>query len=499
MQRIERAALVPAGAAVLALITGGALGVLVVLQPAFLHVQMSARSLAALVAALAAGGALLWRPRAGIVLVVGLVYLNLSTLLVRFHGLPSILQALILPLLLAAWVGQGPRRFARAAMPGPLLASMVAFALVLLLSTVVALEPTLARETVLEYARALAVALLAGLLAWDRSLVHRGAWTLLVAGALLGAIGLVQAVTGSFDDQFAGLGRIKYAQVYGNVFRPRIAGPVGDPNFFAQMLVPVVALGVVMAGYDPDRRRRLIALASAGLAAAGVLLSYSRGGLLALGVILAGVVIAGALPLRRAALLALVAGAMALTQPSDVMRRLSTFREFLPGQTEELSDPDSSFAERKLLAAAAWGMFLDKPVLGVGAGNYTRHYEDYASRTGAEFRLYDDAVERHYPHNLYLEFAAETGLLGLAALGLLLAMAFGTLGRAADAARRLRDPTSRGIALGLMVGLVGYLVAAVFLHGQYPRPLWLVFGLAWALERCLRERLAEPHEGVATC
>ena len=40
-------------------------------------------------------------PTAGLCLLVALVYLNLSEVLVRFHGLPSVLQALALPLLVA--------------------------------------------------------------------------------------------------------------------------------------------------------------------------------------------------------------------------------------------------------------------------------------------------------------------------------------------------------------------------------------------------------------
>lgn len=496
MRRSDGATLIPAGAALVTAVAASALALWVVTYPGFLHLRVSARSLGALAAALLAGGALLWRPRVAIVLLVALVYLNLSTLLVRFHGMPSLLQVLGLPLLAAAWVGQGGRGLAYTLVPGPLVWAMAAFVVALLLSTAVATEPSLADATVLEYARALAVALLAGALAWDRALVRRGAWALLVAGALLGAIGLLQAATG-FQEGFAGLGRIKYAQVYGSVFRPRIAGPVGDPNFFAQMLIPAVALGAVLAGHEADRRLRLAALACAALAAAGILLTYSRGGLLALAVVAAGAVLVNGVPVRRVALGAALLGALLLTQPSTLAQRLSTFREFLPGQSEEVVDPDSSFAERKLLAAAAWGMFLDHPVLGVGAGNYTRHYEDFASRTGAQFRLYEDANDRHYPHNLYLEVAAEAGLAGLTALAALVALAFWTLWRAAALARVLVDPVSLGVAGGLAVGLAAYLVAAVFLHGQYPRPLWLLLGLAWALERTLRRATDEPRREVA--
>jgi hypothetical protein len=47
------------------------------------------------------------------------------------------------------------------------------------------------------------------------------------------------------------------------------------------------------------------------------------------------------------------------------------------------------------------------------------------------------------------------------------------------------------IARGLQVALAGYLVTALFLHGQFPRHLWLLLGLALAVERCSRDVLRE--------
>ncbi|HSN67977.1 MAG TPA: hypothetical protein VLV48_01945, partial [Thermoanaerobaculia bacterium] len=40
-------------------------------------------------------------------ILVAIIYLNLSEVLVRFHGFPSILQLLALPLFFAAWLGGG--------------------------------------------------------------------------------------------------------------------------------------------------------------------------------------------------------------------------------------------------------------------------------------------------------------------------------------------------------------------------------------------------------
>src|SRR5829696_8010987 len=68
----------------------------------------------ALVLAFALCAALLARPGLGLVLLALFVYLNLSQVLVREHGLPSLLQLLVVPIALAAFrgdPGDNGRRF----------------------------------------------------------------------------------------------------------------------------------------------------------------------------------------------------------------------------------------------------------------------------------------------------------------------------------------------------------------------------------------------------
>src|SRR5581483_3426456 len=53
-------------------------------------------------------------------------------------------------------------------------------------------------------------------------------------------------------------------------------------------------------------------------------------------------------------------------------------------------------------------MFLDSPLVGVGAGNYPLLYPEYSRDLGVVA-----VASEFYPHNLYLQVAAETGTLGL--------------------------------------------------------------------------------------
>jgi putative inorganic carbon (HCO3(-)) transporter len=470
-------ATVVAGAAASAI----AVGSVAASDPALLHFQPSALNVAVLVAALGFGAVVIWRPGLALVALIVVVYLNLSDILIRWHGAPSVLQALAVPLLLAAWLVQRRRGIA-GPMPAALTLWLAGYALLLWLST------TWARDTGLGDARAWAItkafviyALLL-LLASSPERVRRGVWTLVVAAAVVGGLGVFQALAGTYDQTFAGLARVEYAHIYGRVFEPRIAGPVGDPNFFAQMLIPAVPVALLLAHSASTVRERVAAFASAGVVTAAVVMTYSRGGALALGVVLALWLLGQGVSVRR-----FIVGAAALTLlvlllPSSFARRLTTFRQFVPGGGDVLR-LDSSFEQRRVLVTTAWYMFLDRPLTGVGAGNYALHYRPYTEETGSVVLEYEDFDAPHYPHNLYLELAAETGLPGLMVFAAVLVTCFLYLARARLRFRWASDRSSASLATGLQLALIGYLVSSLFLHGHFPRYLWLLFGFCAALYR----------------
>ena len=72
-------------------------------------------------------------------------------------------------------------------------------------------------------------------------------------------------------------------------------------------------------------------------------------------------------------------------------------------------------------------MFLDHPIIGVGAGNFGVNLEEYMSSdyfdemTGTKYRYnyYHTKKNTLYPHNSILRIAAENGILGIIAITLL--------------------------------------------------------------------------------
>jgi O-antigen ligase len=424
-------------------------------------------------------GCFLRYPSLALFAVTAFVYLNLSQVLVRYHHLPSLLQILTFPVIVIV-LNERSAPDGEKSRLGALGFWLLSYNFVLLLSTVGAREPELALARYLENTKALAIFFLIFGLACSVVRARIAVWSLLLSGASVSALGVFQSMTGNFDNQFGGLARIKNAHIYGSVFEPRIAGPLGDPNFFAQVLLLLVPLALYVARSESSRPRKLLAYTCGALTVSACVLTFSRGAALALAVMAVLILFDLKTSPRALALALAVTLAGLVVLPQDFTRRLETVKQLLPG-AEERIHPDSSFEQRKLYTAVAWEMFLDHPMTGVGTGNYTAHYQEYADEIGFAANDYDDPSLPHYAHNLALEVAAETGLPGLAFFTAAIVTCFWYSRRAHAGFLRLGDKGAAGLAKSLEIGSVGYMVSTLFLHGYFQRHLYLVLGLVAAL------------------
>lgn len=251
--------------------------------------------------------------------------------------------------------------------------------------------------------------------------------------------------------------------IYG-VVRPRwsgwIFGPYVNHNHYAglmEMLIPVALGYLISPRRRPHHARsllvRLLGPLALLIAVASVLLSGSRGGMIALGVEAA--IFAGILPRflpearrRRLALVGIagVAASAALflwLDPGQISHRL----EAVAGLPRA---PEATLGERLWVARDALGIFRSHPWLGTGLGSFDTVYPAY--------RTFPSDLEWDHAHDDYAEALAETGLAGGAAIvlaiGLFFAAAFG------DLRHRLNHPDWAGgwIRLGAAIGCCGLLV-----------------------------------------
>lgn len=107
--------------------------------------------------------------------------------------------------------------------------------------------------------------------------------------------------------------------------------------------------------------------------------------------------------------------------------------------------------QREDPAAHTLAMIRDYPVFGAGAGTFHIAFEAY--RPEAVVDYYD------YAHNDYAQFASESGLLGIAIIGLFVAL---SLGAAIRAQWSRRDPLMRGMSFASMMGVTAILIHSAF-------------------------------------
>jgi O-antigen ligase len=301
----------------------------------------------------------------------------------------------------------------------------------------------------------------------------------LVAGGL-SLVSLHQYVTGNFSSDYAGFAQSSVRQIVASLHSPRLAGPIGDPNFYALILLVTVPLGMALLRTQLPGLLRLGIAAAVAATTATVLLTYSRGGALVLGLGYLACLVRWHVRALHAAVLGVALGCMLLMLPNSVWDRLGTLLRPFQDSHEVGEVVDTSVELRIGAQRVALEMFLDKPFGGVGAGNYPLLYQAYSERLGVTA-----VAAEFYPHNLYLQVLAETGAVGLlaflpAALGPLLALE--RTRRAAGSGRPVA-PEWHELAFGTEVALACYLLSSTLLHGSYPRYLWMLLALAVAAHR----------------
>jgi O-antigen ligase len=325
-------------------------------------------------------------------------------------------------------------------------------------------------------------AVIAVMLIDDARWLRRALWSVVGAAGVLGGLATFQQLAGLHDYEFFGFSEVDQ----GDRLLMRSEGPI-DPNFFGQTMVAGAALALYLG--LSARRLPVRALAfSASLAClGGVYFSHSRGALLAV------VVASGAAAfLRRVPIWIPAAGAAAaaavvmLVLPDEARGRL--LEVVRPGESGIAHASDVSLANRFAENLAAAAMYRDHLLVGVGPGNYSAVYLDYAQQIGLDSRAEERTGVEQAAHNLYLEALAELGTIGGVAFFAVIAAAFVGAWRA-----RARLPGRDALlGEGVFVALAGFFTASLFLHSAYQHYLWLMIALGLAAGHVARRAAPNP-------
>jgi O-antigen ligase len=271
----------------------------------------------------------------------------------------------------------------------------------------------------------------------------------------------------------------------------RGVGGTVSANNMALMCVFVIPLMVYWAVLGETLARRLIGLALAGLLVAGLIATESRGGFVNL------IVVAGLLLLQyrhhfHPRYLGLVVGgaaavafALVALVPQEYLQRQASLQlvlEWVSGDTREISE-DSALDRRAAYLSVAREAFPERPILGSGP----RTFQEIWYRS-LETRWFD--MERRPAHNTYIEVLIGSGLVGLGAYLLLLAMTFRNYQSAERRLRAAGDERGAHLIGAYKIGFLTVLVYFFIKSGIDHKYFILALPVSVAALRYARTRLA---------
>ncbi len=415
-------------------------------------------------------------------------YTNVLVVASQFHGVPSIIAStfvfiLAIPLTRYLVIERGPLVFT---FTTPLILAYLAAMLV---------SSAFSRATA-ETLGVVGSFVLEGLILYllltntvrTKGLLREITWVLIAAATLMALISVFQEITHSYSNNFGGLAQVSDGGFNvattgtAKVLRNRLAGPIGEQNRYAQILLVVVPLAYFRYRAEAALKLRLITAGCTVVILAGVLLTFSRGAAVATGLLIIGLAVTRFISLRQLVVTTVImVAAVTLVSPEFTTRLASLGNVDQATQTDN-READGAVRGRATENLAAWNTFRAHPWVGVGPDRFFRDYSRIeANKLGIR---YLDTNRR--AHNLYLEMAADLGLLGLAIFLTLNGYTVGRLMKLSRSARN-RDIEQEMMAAGLAFALLAYLGTAVFLQLSYQRYYWALLAICnsaiWIMTR----------------
>lgn len=224
---------------------------------------------------------------------------------------------------------------------------------------------------------------------------------------------------------------------------------------------------------------KVLYLTAAGLLTLGVIMTASRGGFVGLVGCLGAILFLAKHKIRNLLLIAVVALGVLAFVPSSYYAEI-----------ESINDPtDSTRKDRLYMWERAWEMYLDNPVIGVGAGNYPWRVHEYQIRTPD----FDPRTTRlrggRVVHSLYFTLLAELGTAGtvlyLAMLIIVVTRLFRVIKAKSDNPA-VQDTLKHCslMARAMLASLATFLLSGAFITVLYYPHFWYLIGFVLALSYC---------------
>lgn len=271
-------------------------------------------------------------------------------------------------------------------------------------------------------------------------------WAMLVGVIGVSTMSLLQLITGRGPEDF----------LRGSVIR--VYGSFGTPNTlsaYLEMTVPLFIACAVLAWWKSAEQRfnqveKWALVIAIGMGTLVIGLTQSRGGWVgfALGCAVLWWQFSNRVKFVTFISAVVVVGGFLMTPPGQ--SQFDRFLELQPDPTaNESGEIVSSFEEgagRSALWGAAIAMFEDRPLTGVGAGEFDENYREYTVS-------WLDRFPRGQAHNVWLQMGAQAGIWGIIGYASWFAA---TIWSVITARRRAQGPFDFWIVSGVLAVLVAY-------------------------------------------
>ncbi len=432
--------------------------------------------------ALLLGTTIVLRPDVATLTTIAILYSNAAVVAVRFHNVPVFVAAFV-PMLLVVPLARDLVVRRLPVIAPPMLGWMVALLFVHLFSALFSADPARSWDGVVVFLiEGFGLYFLLINVVRTPDMLRLSTWVLIVGGALVSVLSVHQVVTSNYDSNYFGFAQVTNAAfgtgvstLTGEIVQPRLAGSVGESNRFAQIMLMLVPLGIYRFIGEPTRILRIVAGILTVAITLGVVLTFSRGAAVGLGLLAVALV---ALRLVRGRHLVTMVVALALVFVA--FPQYATRLESLTAVGSLAADGGASAIDNSVLSRAtetlaAALVIVDHPIIGVGPDMFPLYYEQYAQVVGLLVR--NDAARE--AHNLYLGVGAELGLVGLAVF-LVIAVLTARMIMAARRRSLVRRPDLERLTTPFLLGLMTYYVTGMFLHLSFGRFYWLILAVAGA-------------------
>jgi O-antigen ligase len=286
------------------------------------------------------------------------------------------------------------------------------------------------------------------LLVREQRILYLATWALILGGAF----SIISPVFFNFG-RAAGYGLRRYGGLW------------GDQNEFCALLLAMVPLAVLNIVISRGKIYKFVSIAVSAILTIGVVLTYSRGGFLALCVMAVLAIFKLSSGKNRIKILAISIPCMIVAFAliyyffsEEIIARMETLNVL--SNKETIAQDESLNLRYFFYFQLAPEIFSEHPILGVGLRQII-HYNPF----------------HYYAHNTYLEVLTGTGLVGFIPFMLILFFTWKEL-------RTVQKYTSdngfylRSYAGALEIGFLGYLFAGMFVSLDLNKMLWLIISIA---------------------